>query len=239
MARPAPLASILCGTTPPGPTKGDTVDVLKLHLPDPAWLRGRRARLVRRWLAACLLLAGLLLLAQPATARGAPATPTLVAAHDLPSGTVLHAADLKFADLPDAVRPAGALSTPDAAEGRLLAGAARAGEPITDVRLAGDIPGSGDPGTSTVPVRLADAAVAELLRPGQRVDVVAAPEAGGPASVLASEAVVVTVGRADSGEGRALGPPDKGPLVLLALPATVATQVAATSLERPVTVTLR
>jgi hypothetical protein len=83
-----------------------------------------------------------------------------------------------------------------------------------------------------VPVRLADAAVAELLRPGQRVDVVAAPEPGVPASVLAGGATVVTVGEREASAA-------KGPLVLLRLPEAIATRVAAISLERPVTVTLR
>jgi Flp pilus assembly protein CpaB len=209
------------------------VDVLsKLHAPDLSRLQSRRARLIRRWLAAGLLLTGALLFAHPGSARGAPTTPTVVAAHDLPSGATLHAADVRLADLPDDARPSGVLSTLDVVDGQLLAGAVRAGEPLTDVRLASAIPASGDPGTATVPVRLADAAVAELLRPGQRVDVVAAPEPGVPASVLAGGATVVTVGEREASAA-------KGPLVLLRLPEAIATRVAAISLERPVTVTLR
>ncbi|WP_410669569.1 SAF domain-containing protein [Amycolatopsis sp. cmx-4-68] len=205
------------------------MDVLaKFHLPDLTRLHSRRTRLIRRWLAAGLLLAGVLLLAHPASARGAP---TVLAAHDLPSGATLHAADVRLADLPGDARPAGALSTLEAAHGRLLAGAVRAGEPLTDVRLA-TVPSRGDPGTATVPVRLADAAIAELLGPGVRVDVVAAPEPGAPASVLASGATVVTVGHQEPST-------PKGPLVLLRLTEATATRVAAISLERPVTVTLR
>ncbi|MFI5591376.1 SAF domain-containing protein [Amycolatopsis sp. NPDC051758] len=209
------------------------MDVLsKLHAPDLSRLQSRRARLIRRWLAAGLLLTGALLFAHPGSARGAPTTPTVVAAHDLPSGATLRAADVRLADLPDDARPSGVLSTLDVVDGQLLAGAVRAGEPLTDVRLASAIPASGDPGTATVPVRLADAAVAELLRPGQRVDVVAAPEPGVPASVLAGGATVVTVGKREASAA-------KGPLVLLRLPEAIATRVAAISLERPVTVTLR
>jgi len=215
------------------------VDVLsKLHPSDLTWLRGRRTRLIRRWLAAGLLLAGALLFAHPGSARGAPTTPTVVAARDLPSGVALRAADVRLADLPDEARPEGVLSTLDVADGRLLASAVRAGEPLTDVRLASAVPASGEPGTATVPVRLADAAVAELLGPGRRVDIVAAPEPGTPASVLASGATVVTVGHPGT-SAKTLGPPDRGPLVLLRLPDTIATRVAAISLERPVTVTLR
>ncbi|WP_410610223.1 SAF domain-containing protein [Amycolatopsis sp. lyj-109] len=193
-------------------------------------LQSRRTRLIRRWLALGLLVLGGLLLVHPGSARGAP---TVLAAHDLPSGATLRAADVRVADLPDETRPMGVLSTLDAVDGRLLAGAVRAGEPLTDVRLA-TVPDPGDPGTATVPVRLADVAIAELLRPGQRVDVVAAPEPAAPASasVLASGATVVTIGHR---EPSAL----KGPLVLLRLPEASATRVAAISLERPVTVTLR
>jgi Flp pilus assembly protein CpaB len=205
------------------------VDILAklhpLHLTRP---QSRRTRLIRRWLAVGLSVLGAVLLVHPGSARGAP---TVLAAHDLPSGATLRAADVRLADLSDEARPMGVLSTLDAVDGRLLAGAVRAGEPLTDVRLAA-VPAPGDPGTATVPVRLADVAVAALLRPGQRVDVIAAPEPAAPASVLAGGATVVTVGHQ---EPAAL----KGPLVLLRLPEAAATRVAAISLERPVTVTLR
>ncbi len=209
-------------------------------LPDVRLPRGRRARMLRRCLAAALLLAGLLVLFLPPSARGAPATSTVVSARDLPAGSVLRAADVRTVALPDTLRPSGALSATDTAVGRLLSGAARAGEPITDVRLLGNnLPVTGEPGAVTVAVRLADAAVAELLQPGQRVDVVAGADTTNSASVLARGASVVTVRRSDDTGNHTLGPPQKGPLVLLALPAQVATQVAASSLERPVTVTLR
>ncbi|RSD13151.1 SAF domain-containing protein [Amycolatopsis eburnea] len=203
----------------------------RFHPPDLSRLRGRRTRLIRRWLAACLLLAGALLCASPGSARGAPTNPTVVAAHDLPAGASLRAADVRLADFPDDARPSGVLSSLDLVDGRSLAGAVRAGEPLTDLRLA-TIPAPGDPGTSTVPVRLADAAIAGLLTPGSRVDVVAAPEAGAPASVLAGGATVVAIGHQEPSAA-------KGPLVLLRLPEAIATRVATISLERPVTVTLR
>jgi Flp pilus assembly protein CpaB len=216
------------------------VDVLaKLRSPDLTRLLGRRTRLLRRWLAAGLLLTGTLLVAHPGSARGAPTTPTVVAARDLPSGATLRAADVRLTELPGDARPSGALATLDAVEGRLLAGAVRAGEPLTDVRLATAIPAAGDPATATVPVRLADSAVADLLRPGQRVDVVAAPEPGASTSVLASGAMVVTIGTPDTAAARPLAGSAKGPLVLLRLPEAIATRVAAISLDRPVTVTLR
>ncbi|OXM51901.1 SAF domain-containing protein [Amycolatopsis alba] len=203
-------------------------------------LHGRPARLLRRWLALSLLLSGLVALFLPASARGAPGTATVVSARDLPAGSVLRAGDLKLVDLPDEVRPQGATGSQSSVEGRMLVGAARAGEPLTDVRLVNTaIPGSGDPESSTVPVRLGDAGVAELLRPGQRVDVVAAAEAGREASVLASMAVVAAVGEQGTRDPKAPGAGSKGPLVLLSLPSAIATRVAATSLERSLAVTLR
>ncbi|RSM81386.1 hypothetical protein DL991_07545 [Amycolatopsis sp. WAC 01375] len=210
------------------------------HLPVLRRLHGRPARLLRRWLALSLLLSGVVTLFLPASARGTPGTATVASARDLPAGTMLRAGDLKLVDLPDDVRPQGALGRSDSAEGRMLVGAARAGEPLTDVRLVdAAIPGSGDPESSTVPVRLADAGVAELLRPGQRVDVVAAAEAGREASVLASMAVVAAVGEQGDREAKTSGAGSKGPLVLLSLPSAIATRVAATSLERSIAVTLR
>ncbi|GAA3576353.1 SAF domain-containing protein [Amycolatopsis ultiminotia] len=209
-------------------------------LPDLRRLRGPRARLIRRCLAAALLLSGLLLLLLPPAARGAPATTTVVSARDLPAGSVLRAADVRLLTVPDDVRPAGALTAPEAAVGRLLSGPARAGEPITDVRLVGaGLPVMGEPGSVTVAVRLADAAVAELLRPGQRVDVIARGTAANSASVLASGVTVVTVHRPENTGSHALEPSERDPLVLLALPMPVATQVAASSLDQQVTVTLR
>ncbi|GAB3717210.1 SAF domain-containing protein [Amycolatopsis oliviviridis] len=203
-------------------------------------LRGRPARLLRRWLALSLLLSGLVALFLPASARGEPGVATVVSARDLPAGSLLRAGDVEVVDLPDDVRPQGTTGQRSSVEGRMLIGAARAGEPLTDVRLLdAAIPGSGDPESSTVPVRLADAGVAELLRPGQRVDVVAAAEAGREASVLASAAVVAAVGEQDTREPKATGAGSKGPLVLLSLPSAIATRVAATSLERSITVTLR
>ncbi|WP_414939610.1 SAF domain-containing protein [Amycolatopsis sp. cmx-11-51] len=209
-------------------------------LPALRRLRGRPARLLRRWLALSLLLSGLVALFLPASARGTPGAATVVSARDLPAGTLLRAEDLKLVDLPEDVRPQGATGRAASVEGRMLVGAARVNEPLTDVRLlSAAIPGTGDPESSTVPVRLADAGVAELLRPGQRVDVVAAAEHGREASVLAGMAVVAAVGDQGTGGPKASGAGSKGPLVLLSLPSATATRVAATSLERSITVTLR
>lgn len=95
------------------------------------------------------------------------------------------------------------------------------------------------PGFATVPVRLADPGVAELLGRGMRVDVVTA-EAGEPSQkILASMATVVDVRSPPPADGHLLPAESKGPLVLISVPAGVATQVAALSLRNPVAITFR
>lgn len=194
-------------------------------LPGSGW---RRTVALRRAVAAVLAAGGVALLVLPAAGRDAVAV--TVAARDLPAGTTLTADDLRPARFPADLVPAGALPAPT--PGGILAAPVRAGEPITDARLAGPGPlpaGSGR--TAAVPVRLADAGVGALLVPGHRVDVVTlGPRADEP-RVLASDAVVLAVPAADRGE--------RGRLVLLALPREAAARVAAAALSAEVTVTLR
>jgi len=123
-----------------------------------------------------------------------------------------------------------------------LASAARAGEPITDVRLAGpelvalQAP-NGD--TATVPVRLSDPDVAELLHPGFKVDVVSVGERNAEPTVLAEQATVVTVLEEQRSTFGQPGRSRQGRLVVVVLPRQAATRVAAASLSQPLTVTLR
>jgi pilus assembly protein CpaB len=201
-------------------------------------LRGsgwRRTALLRRT-AAGLLAALALVLALIPRERGSP---VVVAARDLGSGTALAAADLAVASWPAGLVPAGALAATGQADGRVLVGAARAGEPLTDVRLAGPDTTArltGRPGDAAVPVRLPDPDVARLLVPGSRVDVVAPGRDDGRPVVLAADAAVLTVLAADpDGPGQA----SRGRLVLVALPRSEAARVAAAALSEQVAITLR
>ncbi|MEU4373569.1 SAF domain-containing protein [Pseudonocardia alni] len=198
----------------------------------PSW---SRALLARRVLAAALAVAAVVVALLPAA--GDERVPVLVAARDLAPGTALGPADVVVASWPPALAPAGALTAPDAVAGRLLAGPVTAGEPIGELRLVGSALAvvTGGPGASAVPLRPADPAVAALLSPGSRVDVVA----GGPdgARVLAARAGVVAV--LPPAPGAAGARADPGPLVLVALPEAEATAVAAATLAGEVTVTLR
>lgn len=193
----------------------------------PGW---RRVALLRRVAAGALALLALVLAVAPGSASGG--VPVVVAGADLPAGATLRAADLAVRSWPADLVPAGALADPVAADGRVLVGAARAGEPITDTRLAGPAAALGAPaGAAAVPVRLADAGAAALLVPGSTVDVVTVGATAGEPVVLAAAATVLAVLPPDG--------PSSGRVVLVSMPAGLAARVAAASLTEQVAVTLR
>jgi len=149
---------------------------------------GRLARTLRRVAAAVLVLAAGVIAMSPAQA--ATGEPVLVFSADLPIGARLQPQDLQI--VPTGRLPDGAIAEPAQAIGRELAGAARRGEVLTDVRLtdpAGPDPG---PGRVAVPVRPSDPAIVDLLGPGMHVAVVTVDESGA-ATVLAADAVVLVV----------------------------------------------
>jgi pilus assembly protein CpaB len=194
---------------------------------------------LRRVVAALLvLLAAVLAVRPPPQARGEPTVPMLVAARDLAPGSSLRAGDVRVVQAPESLRPATALTTAEQATGRVLAGAASHGEPVTSARLVGrenNRLATGDPSAVAVPVRLADPAVAGLLTPGARVDVVTvSPDSATAGVLLAANATVVTV--------RTEPPADAdraGRLVVIAVPREDATRLASVSLGQPVAITLR
>lgn len=205
-------------------------DRITALVPGAGW---RRALLLRRLAAGVLAVLALVLAVAPTESRGVP---VVVAARDLVAGSTVAEADLAVRRWPDDLVPAGALRDPAAARDRVLVGAARAGEPLTDARLAGAGPlSSAGPNTAAVPVRLADPGVAGLLTPGSRVDVVAVADADGAPVVLAPNAVVLAVLPAAGGP---VGPAP-GRLILIGTARELATRVAAASVADQLAVTLR
>jgi Flp pilus assembly protein CpaB len=193
----------------------------------PGW---RRIALLRRAAAGALAALALVLALAPGSDSGG--VPVVVAAVDVAAGSTLDTADLTVRRWPAELVPGGALPDPTGAAGRVLVGAARAGEPITDTRLAGPAAALGaPPGSAAVPVRLADSGAAALLVPGSTVDVVTVGGESGEPVVLAAAAAVLAVLPPDS--------PSSGRLVLVAMPSGVAARVAAASLTEQVAVTLR
>jgi Flp pilus assembly protein CpaB len=171
-------------------------------LPDPV---RRRLRLIawraRRPLAA--LCAGLAALVAVDLARPAelPTAHVLVAARDLPLGAELTDDDVRLDAVPVALLPAG-LGAPDDVLGGRLAVPVPAGLPVVPELLV-DAATAGPPGTVVVPVRFADAGVAAVLRPGMRVDVVAAAVLDGADPVRLARDAVVLARPGDSADGAA------------------------------------
>lgn len=201
----------------------------------PRWLSARR-------LAAALLAAGALVLAvapaapAPATAIEEARTTVLVAARDLAAGLAIRSDDLRSADRTSAQLPEGALRPGIDVVGRVVTGSVRRGEVITDRRLLG--PGlstSLGAGVVASPVRLVDLEVAALLRPGDRVDILAATQDAPTATVVAAGVVVLAVPLAeadDSGRAEPLG------LVVVAVGQDTAARLAAAAASSILTATL-
>jgi pilus assembly protein CpaB len=161
----------------------------------------------------------------------------MVAARDLPPGTVLGAGEVTRRELPAEMTPDGAVQSEAAVLGRTLAAPVRRGEPLTDVRLTGSElarAASANPDAVSVPLRLADPGVAALLHIGAAVDVVTIGERQDEPVVLAHDARVLAVLKADNHTKV-----HDGELVLVALDPIAATRVAAASISKDLTVTVR
>jgi Flp pilus assembly protein CpaB len=207
-----------------------------------------------RFVAARRVAAGLLLLLAGGLAIRAHAHPgevaVVVAAHDLKPGAALAPADLAVRPLPPGLIPEGTVADPQQLVGRTVAGPVRAGEALTDARvitprLAGLA--TSIPDARVVSVRLPDQTLADMLRPGDIVDVITVPQRQPgaaedattkqtgirPPEVLAQAAVVLLVSepeRSAAAEGR---------VALLAMNDTSAQRVAAVTLLQAVTVIFR
>lgn len=199
----------------------------------------RLSRLARpdfaRTVAARRITAGLLvLLAGAAAWRPDPDSDprdVVIAIRDFAPGIVVAAEDVALRRVPAATVPDGALAELDAAVGTRLAGPVRRGEVLTDARVLGSrhTKLTAGPDARNVPVRLADPAVLEVIRPGDVVDVLGAPsdDRDARARLLASDAVVVFISPAGAER-----------VALLALPGAAANTLAAASLMQSLTLTI-
>lgn len=119
-----------------------------------------------------------------------PRVPVTVAAHDLGAGATLGPRDVETLRFAPGTVPAGHIRDP---VGRQLAGPVRRGQPITDTDVLGAGLVHDRPDLVALPVRLPDTAVAELLRTGEEVDLLAADPQGGPAATVARGALVLAL----------------------------------------------
>jgi Flp pilus assembly protein CpaB len=203
------------------------------------WLRPDWSRTV---LARRVAAGGLVVLAGISALRPDPANDcaqVVVAARDLGPGAELTADDVRLEKRSTPTIPDGSQSDVDTVVGSTLAGPARRGEVLTDVRLLGRrlAESAAGPDARIVPVHPADAALTDLVRPGDVVDVVAASDSGNSQAtprVVATGAIVVLV----SAKQKTQAATDDR-VVLVALPAASATAVAGAALTQTVTLTLR
>jgi Flp pilus assembly protein CpaB len=200
----------------------------------PDWSRTVAARRVAA--------GALVVLAAIAALRPDPAqerTDIVVAARDLAPGIELGPADVRVETRTASTVPDGAQTDLARVVGATLAGPARRGEPLTDVRVWGPrlAESAAGPNARIVPLHLDDTALLDLIRPGDVVDVLGAGPDGGVGAdaepaVVATDAVVVLVSQKPTGTGSG---GDR--VVLVALPAHEANEVAGATLVQSVTLT--
>jgi Flp pilus assembly protein CpaB len=183
---------------------------------------------------------GLVVLAAVAALRPDPSagtTDVVVAARDLTPGVELGPDDVRVESHSAPTVPDGFQADVADLVGSTLAGPARRGEVLTDVRLLSPrlAEATAGPDARIVPLHLADGALLELVRPGDVVDVLAVDAQGGAEQtaprVLARGAVVVLTSATKKAPGGGEG------VVLVALPAQQAVDAAAASLSQAVTLT--
>ncbi len=189
----------------------------------PGW---RRSVLLRRALAAVLLLTALVLALRDA---GSPDPRALVFSREVPAGEVVSRDDVRVVAVPGHLLPSSALRDPADVEGRVIAAAAAEGEVVTMSRFVGtDMSGSFVGNITTmVPLRLAEPEILPLLHHGDVVNVVT----NGPERVGAD--VIATGGRVILADTR-----ESPGTLLIGLSEEDAHRVAAASLDTPLAVVL-
>ncbi|QDQ97034.1 SAF domain-containing protein [Tomitella fengzijianii] len=178
-----------------------------------AWAPGwPRTVALRRCAAAVLAVTAVLL-----ALRGDPASDevdVVVAAQDLPPGSEVTAEGVTVVRRAARSVPRGALSAAEAALGRTIAAPVRAGEVLTDVRLLGEPLAQAAAGVHNarlVTIRLADPALADVVRAGDLVDIIAAPADDQERAPTTAPGVDRAPG-VDYDDGDSAGAADAGPV---------------------------
>ena len=198
----------------------------------PDWTRTVAAR---RAAAGSLVILAAVAALRPDPSAGT--TDVVVAARDLTPGVELSADDVRIETRSFTTIPDGFQTDLTELVGSTLAGPARRGEVLTDVRLLSPrlAEATAGPDARVVPLHLADAALLELIRPGDVVDVLAVDAQGDDDAstqrVVARGAIVVLTSATTKAPGGGEG------VVLVALPAQQAIDAAGASLSQAVTLT--
>jgi len=190
----------------------------------------RRVLIHRRLLGSLFAALAVWIVVQAATVPPPATVPVWTAARALPSGTVLGSDDFTRTGYAPGSVPLGAVRSLTGVVGRTLATPLGVREPITAADLAGSERLAGFPGRSAVAVRIPDPDVVALLTPGQRVALVASDPQGEREPVrIVDDAAVIAVPRRSTG---AAAGSLTGRLVVFAVPAQLADEVAAAGTSR-------
>ena len=187
---------------------------MKSHPPLPGsapWPRSALRSLIRAvsWHRRKLAVVAAVLAVLTGITAAAPQPPDTVtvlrAVEPLPGGSTVRGVEVRVEEVAAGAVPDEALTDPAQAVGRIVAAPVPKGQVLTEADLVGDR--TLRPGRVLAPVRLADAGLAAVLRPGDLIDIVAADGQGGPATTVARGVRLVTIpatdgsARADSGAG--------------------------------------
>lgn len=200
-------------------------------------LRGlaRAASWHRRKLAVVAAVAAVLTGISAAAPEGPPTIAVVKAKSHLPGGTVITAGDLVLHRVVASDVPEGVLTDPNALVGKRLA-APVAGNQMMTLLTTTVARTSVSPGHVLAPLRLTDSTLADLLRPGDVVDVIAADPDAEHAAVVAAGARVVTVPQTPNDRA---GPGPEGALVLLDVDSHTATVIARAATSATLTIIWR
>ena len=154
----------------------------------------------------------------------------MVAARDLPAGSVLTPADLALVTMPVQAVADGAAASINSVIGQRIALPMRRNEPVTGVRLLdGGLLQALGHGLRAVPIRLADPALAQFVQAGSMVDVYARSEGGAPLGAVASAVTILRVLPVD----------DQGVVVLVAADQGTAARLTAAAGSGALSVAVR
>ncbi len=167
---------------------------------------------------------------------GPPSTPVVRATHELAAGSTISSGDVRVDTLPRTAVPLSPVADPEQLIGKSVSSPVAAGQVLTELDV--DSPRASASGMVIAPLRLTDAAVAALVRVGDRVDVIAASDSAAKARVMASRVLVVGLPPATDG-GALAGGDGSGALLLVEVDLPTATALNDTDAAGHLSIVLR
>ena len=204
------------------------------HKPRPLRSFGRAVSWHRRKLAVLAAVGAVLTGVSAAAPAEPPSLDVVRTRAQLPGGAVLTAADLTVDRVVAADAPAGAVTDVDVLVGKTLAAPVAARQVLTALAVV-SVRSAVSPAHVLAPMKIGDLDLAAQLRPGDRVDVLAADDTSPKASVVAAGARVVTVPQIDPEAQNA----STGALVLVDVDAQTAAVLARAAVSATLTVIWR